>query len=97
MSFGQSVDQDDQMNPHIMTALSERYVRLAIKNLKQDIENLNGFVELGNEISRQNEYKIWLADLEAYYKENHGDILVNEEKAHEEFIASLASRTGLRF
>ena len=80
-----------------MTVLSERYVRVTINNLKRDIENLNGFVELGTDHGRQAEYKVWLADLEAYYKENHGDILVNEEKAHEEFIASLASRTGLRF
>lgn len=76
--------------------LSERYVRLAINELKRDIEGLAGFISVGNELERHAEYCAWLADLEAYYKQHHGDIVANEAAAHEEFLATFAAKLAER-
>lgn len=51
-----------------MTILPERFVRFAIRDLKHDIEKLEGFGS--QEAGRKDEYEEWLEALEAYYQEN---------------------------
>jgi hypothetical protein len=80
-----------------MTVLPERFTRFAIRDLKEDIERLQDFVDIGNEVSRQAEYKAWLVVLEAYYKENFGDPAKYEEEDHHEMIKKLAASAGLQF
>lgn len=80
-----------------MTKLPERFVRFSIRDLKEDIERLQGSVDMGIEIARQQEYKAWLVQLEAYYAENYGDPAKYEEQDHSEMIAKLAASAGLQF
>lgn len=54
-----------------MTVLPERFVRFAIRDYKENIRHLEGFVSLGNELARYAEYKEWLSGLEKYYEENY--------------------------
>lgn len=80
-----------------MTTLPERFIRFSIRDLKEDIERLQSSVDIGNEITRQQEYKAWLVQLEAYYAENFGDPSKYEEQDHNEMIAKLAASAGLQF
>lgn len=66
--------------------LPERFVRFAIRDLKNDIENLKGFNILGNELTRTAEYKEWLGALEAYYAEHYGDPTPHELKDRQDLM-----------
>lgn len=74
--------------------LPERFVRFAIRDLKDDIENLKGFNVLGYELSRAAEYKQWLSALEAYYAEHYGDPAVYELKDRQDLMQSVVNNAS---
>lgn len=54
-----------------MIILSRDFVESHIAKVKSDIQGLNGFISLGNELARLARYEAWLAELEAYYAEHY--------------------------
>ena len=51
--------------------LPERFIRFALRDLRQERQRLKGFLSLGNEVTRAAEYDQWIAAVQAYVDQHY--------------------------